>query len=52
MSKADENICLEGVSVITSLLLQKFVSEIIKNNLRYIYEQPTMDFVFLATVNR
>lgn len=52
MTKADENICLERVSVITSLLLQNFVSEIIKRNLWYIYEQPTMDFVFLTTVNR
>ena len=33
MTNADENIYLEGVSVITSLLLQNFVSQIIKNNL-------------------
>ena len=33
MTKVDENICLEGVSVITSLLFQNFVSEIINNNL-------------------
>lgn len=33
MTEADENICLEGVSVINSLLLQNFVSEIINNNL-------------------
>ena len=52
MTNADENICLEGVSVITSFLLSKLVSEIIKNNLRYIYEQPTMDFVFPTTANR
>lgn len=52
MTKADEKICLERVSVITSLLLQNFVSEIIKSNLWYIYEQPTVDFVFLTTVNR